>query len=188
MKIIFLGDSLTAGYGLRAEETYPVLLTKVFPKSRQFINAGINGNTSADGLHRLEQVLSHRPDYLAIALGANDMLRGVPVEQVKRNLSEIVERGTRSGARALLLGMQAVPFYGAQYAASFNRIYFELEKRFGIPHLPFFIESVALKQHLNLPDGVHPNAEGHREIAKVVSQFISRVLATGQEVVAADNR
>lgn len=178
-RIVFLGDSLTAGYGLDPEQAYPKLVETALRKSGKdvtAINAGVSGDTTAGGLRRLNWILRQPVDTLFVALGANDALRGQSVEAAKSNLRDIIRtaRKAHPQARIVLAGMLAPPNMGEAYRAAFNRIYPDLADSEDVELMPFLLEGVAGEPQLNLPDGVHPNAEGHRQIARQVTELLDR--------------
>jgi acyl-CoA thioesterase I len=169
--VVFLGDSLTAGYGLSEEQAYPALLEARMHEAGlrlPVVNAGVSGDTTAGGLSRLDWILRQKVAVLVVALGANDGLRGVPLEETRRNLSRIVERARAAGAQVILAGMRLPVNYGPQYRSGFERIYADLARRYGVPVVPFLLEGVGGVARLNQADGIHPTAEGQRIIADVV--------------------
>ncbi len=187
--IIFLGDSITAGYGLSsAARAFPALIGEVLRERElpyRIINAGTSGDTTAGGLYRLPRLLEGRPSFLVVGLGANDMLRGVPAGQVEGHLNQIVSLTLAAGARPLLLGMRAVPFHGEAYRREFDGIYSRVAARHAVPVLPFFIEPIVGRADCNQADGIHPNAEGQRRIAAAVFSFLVQVLGHAEECPAA---
>lgn len=177
--VVFLGDSLTAGLGLGLEQTYPSLVAELVAARGlpiRVVNAGVSGDTTAGGLARLDWVLAQRPDLLVVGLGANDGLRGQPLGEVEANLRRIVERARGSGSKVLVLGMQIPRSYGPDYADAFADIYPRLARELGVPLVPFLLEGVAGVPELNLEDGIHPNAEGHRWMAETVATHLERIL------------
>jgi len=170
-RIVFLGDSLTAGYGLPKEASVPSLIQARLRESGyayDVVNAGVSGDTSAGGLNRLEWSLEGDVKILVIELGANDGLRGLPVANMKRNLTEIIMRAQARGIAVVLTGMEAPPNFGAAYTAEFRQVYRDLAREHRVTFVPFYLEGVAGLPHLNLADGMHPNAEG----ARIVEQTI----------------
>jgi acyl-CoA thioesterase I len=166
-RIVFLGDSLTAGYGLAKEESVPALIqarlrTQGYPYD--VINAGVSGDTSAGGLSRLDWSLEGNVRILVIELGANDGLRGLPVANMKRNLTEVITRAQARSIKVVLTGMEAPPNFGAVYTDEFRQVYHDLAKLPGVTFMPFYLDGVAGIPHLNIADGIHPNAEGARII------------------------
>ena len=178
-RVVFLGDSLTAGLGLGEEEAYPALVGGLLAQRGivvRIVNAGVSGDTSAGGLARVDWVLSLQPEILVVALGANDGLRGQPVDSIAANLREIVRRARAAGSRVLLVGMKMPPNYGPEYTRDFEAIYARLAREFDLPFLPFLLEGVATIPQLNQPDGLHPTAEGQRKIADLVVQALLPLL------------
>lgn len=175
LRVIFLGDSLTAGLGLPEGEAYPALIENRLLDDGydvEVVNAGVSGDTTAGGLARLDWLLDQGPEVLVVGLGANDGLRGLPLDGMEENLRQIVERGRDGGARVLLLGMKIPPSQGLDYAARFEEIYPELASELDVPLVPFLLEDVAARPALNMPDRIHPNSRGHRRIAATVYPFV----------------
>ena len=142
------------------------------------VNAGVSGDTTAGGLRRAEWVLSQRPDVVVLALGANDGLRGLPLEETEKNLRGIVAKAREAGARVLLCGMLIPTSYGPQYQEGFGRLFPRLAKEEGLPLVPFLLEGVAGRKELNLEDGIHPNPEGQRIVAANVLPGLEAILAS----------
>lgn len=183
-KVVFLGDSLTAGLGLAEDRAYPALVGKALAAQGhpiRVVNAGVSGDTSAGGLRRLDWLLSQKPDLLVVCLGANDGLRGLPLEETEKNLREIVTRARAAGAKVLLVGMLIPPNYGADYAQGFAAIYPRLAKEFArdadFAYVPFLLEGVGGVEELNQADGIHPNEEGQEKVAQNLVAPLARLLA-----------
>jgi acyl-CoA thioesterase-1 len=177
--IVFLGDSLTAGLGLDAPLSFPsVIQQRLDERGLPFavVNAGVSGDTSAGGLRRLEWSLQGNPRVLIVALGGNDGLRGLPPEDLKKNLAAIIEAGQHAGLQVILAGMEAPPNNGPDYTARFRRVYPELAKTYDIPLIPFLLQGVAGDPALNQADGIHPNQEGARRVADTVWSALEPVL------------
>lgn len=177
--IAVLGDSLTAGLGVAAEEAYPALLEARLRReglAYRVVNAGVSGDTTAGALRRLDWVLRARPDVVVVALGANDGLRGLPVDAMRDNLVAIVTRLRRAGARVLLAGMRLPPNYGDAYTRAFADAFDDVARRTSVPRLPFLLEGVAGVPALNQPDGIHPNAAGQRVVADTVWRALRPLL------------
>lgn len=179
--ILIFGDSLTAGYGLSPEEAFPALVEKQLKetgKSCKVINAGLSGETSAGGLSRIEWVLRQPIDVFMLELGGNDGLRGLPLEQTKKNLQSIIDKVKvkNPNAKIVITGMMVPPNMGTDYTTQFKAIFPELAKKNKATLLPFLLEGVAGDEKLNLPDGIHPNIEGHKIVAKTVTRTISPLL------------
>lgn len=178
-RVVMLGDSITAGYGLAAGEELPVQLEKALESegiAASVENAGVSGDTSAGGLSRLDWAIQGSPDLVIVALGANDGLRGVDPADTRNNLSAIIDRLRQKGARVVLAGMYAPPNMGAEYGERFNRIYPEIAAEQDVRLYPFLLDGVAADPSLNQADGIHPNAEGARIIAGRLAEAIAPVL------------
>ena len=167
--VVALGDSLTAGLGVAPDEAWPALIEARLRREGypyRVVNAGVSGDTTAGGLRRVDWVLKNRPEVAVVALGANDGLRGLGTETMESNLVAIVERLRGAGARVLVAGMQVPPNYGAAYTRAFSGVFPDVARRTGSALMPFLLDGVAADPRLNLPDGIHPNAAGHRAIAE----------------------
>ncbi|MFL6199493.1 MAG: arylesterase [Thermoanaerobaculia bacterium] len=178
--VVFLGDSLTAGYGLGGEQAYPALVEKRLKEQGvpvHVLNAGVSGDTTAGGLSRLDWLLSQKPEVVVVGLGGNDGLRGLPLEQADRNLREIVRRSKAAGARVLLLGMQIPPNYGPEYAQGFADMYPRIAREMDVPLVPFLLEGVGGDEALNQADGIHPTAAGQEKVADLVTPYVADVLS-----------
>jgi acyl-CoA thioesterase I len=179
-RIVFLGDSLTAGLGLPREQSTPSLIQERLIADGyhyEVVNAGVSGDTSAGGLSRLDWSLEGDVEVLVIELGANDGLRGLPVPQMKRNLDEIIRRAEARGITVILTGMEAPPNYGPQYTAEFRKAYRDLADEHHVTFVPFYLDGVAGIPSLNNADGIHPNAEGARIIAGTLWSALEPVLS-----------
>lgn len=180
VKIVALGDSLTAGYGLpEADGFVPRLQAALAAKgiSAQIINAGVSGDTASGGLARLEWSVPDGTDAVIVELGANDMLRGINPQVTRDALDAILRRLTERHIAVLLCGMRAAPNLGADFGGAFSRIYAELAAKYGVLLYPFFLDGVAADASLNQRDGLHPNAAG-------VTRIVSRILPKVEELVA----
>jgi acyl-CoA thioesterase-1 len=177
--IVALGDSHTAGHGLSPEEAYPALLEARHAQEGydyRVVNAGVSGDTSAGGLRRIDWALKLGPEIVIVALGANDGLRGLPPTAMRDNLLAIVQRARNAGARVLLAGMQLPPNYGTSYTQSFEKVFADVAQTARVPLIPFLLQGVGGEARLNLPDGIHPNAEGQRRIAEHVWPYLQPLL------------
>lgn len=178
-KIVLLGDSLTAGYGLPRDASVPALLQRKLDENGyqyEVINAGVSGDTSAGGARRVTKALEGDVRVLVVELGGNDGLRGLPPKQLKENLTEIVEAGKARGAKVLLAGMEAPPNLGPEYTTKFREVFVEVSDEQDVPLLPFFLEGVAGRLEYNQPDGIHPNTEGARIVAGLVYEHLAPLL------------
>lgn len=179
--ILFFGDSLTAGYGLSPEEAFPALTEKKLNEKMKLckvINAGLSGETSAGGLTRIDWVLRQPVDIFILELGANDGLRGLPLEQTEKNLQAIINKVKKKypEAKIVLAGMMVPPNMGKDYSTKFQTIYPRLAKNNKATLIPFLLEGVAGNEKLNLPDGIHPNVEGHKIVATTITNNIKHLL------------
>ena len=180
-RIVFLGDSLTAGYGLAKDQAVPALVQDRLDATGlnyEVVNAGVSGDTSAGGLSRLDWALEGDVRVLVVELGANDGLRGLPVENMKRNLDEIITRAKTRRIAVLLTGMEAPPNYGAAYTTDYRGVFADLAKQHDIAFLPFYLDGVAGVSSLNIADGMHPNPEGSRRIEASVWQRLEPLLTS----------
>jgi len=178
--VVVLGDSLTAGFGVAAEEAWPALIGARLKREGypyRVVNAGVSGDTTAGGLRRVDWVLRNRPEVAVVALGANDGLRGLGTDAMEANLLAIVERLRAGGARVLVAGMEVPPNYGAPYARAFRHVFPNVARRTGAALMPFLLDGVAADPRLNQADGVHPNVAGHRAIADRVYPHLVALLA-----------
>ena len=178
-RIVFLGDSLTAGLGLQKEQAVPALVQQRLDSlgfGYEVVNAGVSGDTSAGGLSRLDWSLDGDVRVLVIELGANDGLRGNPVAGMKRNLDEIIRRAKAKGIRVLLTGMEAPPNFGQAYTNEFRRVFADLAREHDVAFMPFFLDGVAGIPALNNADGIHPNPEGARLVERALWQTLAPLL------------
>lgn len=178
-RIVFLGDSLTAGYGLARSESVPALIQARLDRegySYEVVNAGVSGDTSAGGVSRLDWALDGDVRILVVELGANDGLRGLPVENMKRNLDTIISRAKARGIKVLLTGMEAPPNYGPAYTSAFRQAFRDLANAHDVAFVPFYLEGVAGIPELNLADGIHPNARGARIIERTIWEALEPLL------------
>ena len=177
--VLFIGDSLTAGYGVRKDEAFPALIEKELSRSStpiKAINAGISGSVSAEADRRLKWQLKNKPSILVLALGANDALKGTPIPVIKKNLTAVIDLAQKNGVKVLLVGIKIFANFGADYALELESMYKNLAKEKNVTFLPFLLEDVALKKELNQPDGKHPNAKGHEVVAKTVLKHLGPML------------
>lgn len=175
--ILFLGDSLTEGYQLAKEEAFPSLIENELKKKHKdikVINGGVSGATSASGMKRLDWYLKTKPDIMVLALGANDGLRGLKLTDTEKNLSKVIEKAQAKGITVILAGMQMPTNMGEKYRDEFQKMFPKVAKKYSIKLIPFLLEGVGAVPELNLPDGIHPNAKGH----KIMAQTVLKVLET----------
>ncbi len=179
IRMVVLGDSLSAGLGLPGPAAFPARLQKALKSNGidvDMINAGVSGDTSSGGRDRLDWSVPEGTEVVIVELGANDAMRGIDPKITREALSEIVTRLKARKIAVLLCGMLAPPNYGSEFAARFNSIYPELSKSFAVPLYPFFLEGVAADARLNQPDGLHPTAEGVDVIVKNILPTVQALL------------
>jgi acyl-CoA thioesterase I len=177
--IVAFGDSLTAGLGVSAEQSYPAQLTaRLLAEGYPYrvVNAGVSGDTTAGGLRRVDWALRLRPEIVILELGINDALRGQDLASVRANLDQLVERFQSAGARVLIAGMRLPPNYGARYGAELQRLYEDVARKRGAPLMPFFLDGVGGNPRLNQMDGIHPTAEGYRIIVDRLWPYLRPLL------------
>lgn len=183
-RVVFLGDSLTAGLGLAPSQAFPSLIGERLQKERpsiEIVNAGISGDTAAGGRRRLEWALEGDVRVLVLALGANDGLRGSPVAAMKSDLQAIIRAGKARGITVLLLGMEAPPNFGPEYTAEFRQAFRDLADAEDVAFVPFFLEGVAGVPALNQSDGIHPNAAGTSRVADLVWKSLEPIVESRLE-------
>jgi len=179
--ILFFGDSLTAGLGLDTSEAYPALIQKRLDSlnyNYKVVNAGLSGETTAGGKNRIDWVLKQDIDVFVLELGANDGLRGIPLDETRKNLEEIINtvKTKNTNVKIILAGMQIPPNMGQEYTSKFRAIFPELAKQYNIPLIPFLLEGVAGNPDLNQADGIHPTAEGYKIVAENVWDVMENVI------------
>ncbi len=178
--ILAFGDSLTAGLGVPMDAAYPAVLAKRLRDQGfdyQVINAGVSGETTAGGLRRLNWVLRrHKPDIVILELGANDGLRGLNLQQMKKNLSGIIERFQKEDIKVILAGMKIPPNYGANYTTAFEQTFVALAAHYKLSLIPFFLEGVAAIPALNQRDGIHPNAKGYEVVIDKIFPIVTKAI------------
>lgn len=178
--LVIIGDSLTEGYGVSAEQSFPVKLEELINKSGKnwkVTNHGISGSTTASAPSRIRWVLKNPPDLVLLALGANDGLRGFKPEATEKNLNDAINILKEKNIKVILAGMKMPPNYrGGAFGKKFEDLYPALAKKHNIPLVPFILEGVAGKPELNQKDGIHPNVKGHEVIAETIFKSISRHL------------
>lgn len=181
--ILFLGDSLTEGYGLQENESFPSLIESMLAADSldhvRIINAGISGSTSASGLSRLQWYIRSRPDLMVLSLGANDGLRGLSIDEMKANLTKTIEYALDNNVQVAITGMLVPPNMGPEYTEAFAQVFPDLAEKYKIPFMPFLLQDVAAIPELNQADGIHPNVEGTKIVAENVYSFLKTLLPSG---------
>ena len=180
-KILFFGDSITAGYQLEEQDAFTTGIQQTIDSlglGYTVVNAGVSGETSSGGLNRIDWVLRQPVDIFCLELGANDALRGLDPAETEKNLNEIINKvkATLPGVQVILLGMMAPPNMGVQYSEKFNKIYPELATKHQCPIVPFLLDGVAGITELNLQDGIHPNKKGHEVLKNNVWKVLKDYL------------
>lgn len=180
-RIVFFGDSITAGYGLSTEQAFPALVQERLDSmgmAYQVINAGLSGETSAGGLGRIDWILKTKPDIFILELGGNDGLRGLSLDETEKNLTTMIEkvRGRNPDVVIFVAGMQIPPNLGQEYTERFQGLFAKVAKANNTKLIPFLLENVGGEPDLNLADGIHPNIEGHQIVAETVWANISKYL------------
>jgi acyl-CoA thioesterase-1 len=179
VRILFIGDSLTAGYGVKREEAFPEKVGELLRSKGydvQIVNGGISGSVTAEADRRLKWYLKSKPDVLVLALGANDALKGTPPDVIKRNLATAIDLARAQNVKVLLVGMRIFENFGPDYSKKFEAVYRDLAREKKVAFLPFLLEPVALRPELNQSDRKHPNAKGHELIARHVAEKLEAVL------------
>ncbi len=178
LKVVCLGDSLSEGLGVSQGEAWPVLAEAILKKNFpiEIINRSVSGSTTASGLGRLKWLLKGgmKPDLLILELGANDGLRGLNVQAMKKNLAAVIDYAMSQQIDVMLVGMQMPPNYGKAYADDFRKVYQELAKAKKVTFVPFLLEGVAANPELNQADGIHPNAKGHAIMAQMMVRHLEK--------------
>jgi acyl-CoA thioesterase-1 len=177
--IVCFGDSLTAGLGIESTASYPADLQRLLDTAGyryRVVNEGVSGDTTKDGLERIDSILAHKPQIVVLEFGGNDGLRGLPVSVTQQNIAMMIERLQRSGAKVALAGISLPPQYGHDYIARFDAMYPTLARQFHLPVLPFILQDVYGVDGDIQSDGVHPTAQGAKQVAANVQKLIQPML------------
>lgn len=176
-RIAIIGDSLTEGYGVPAESSFPKVLEKLCHENGRLdievMSSGSSGSTSASGPSRVQWALKSKPDLIIVALGANDGLRGLEVEQMRKNLERTIQEAKKAQVKVVLAGMKAPPNLGRDYTKAYENSFSEVAHAEGIPLFPFLLEGVAGEPELNIDDGIHPNEAGHQIMGQNLFRFLT---------------
>lgn len=179
VRILAFGDSLTAGLGLAEQDTLPTRLADALNKMGRpviMINGGVSGDTTADGVSRLDWALADKPQIMILALGANDMLRGLDPKTTRTNLEAIIQKAQAAGVEVVLAGMLSPPNLGTEYKAAFDAIYPDLAKAHNLLFMPFLLQDVAQDSDLNQADGIHPNGNGVAIIVRNLLPYVTEAM------------
>ena len=177
--IVAFGDSLSAGFGADPGKSFPDFLQKDLDATGlhwRVVNAGVSGNTTTDGLSRLNEILAYKPRITIVEFGGNDGLRGLPIATTRTNLEQIVQKLQGAGSKIVLAGMTLPPNYGADYIKPFQQIYVDLAIQYKVPRIPFLLDGVATHPDLMQRDGIHPTAQGNEIVAKTVMRYLKPLL------------
>lgn len=183
-RIVAFGDSLTAGLGVRVDQSYPAQLQRRLDSlgyHYRVINAGVSGDTTAGGLRRVSWILSSKPELVILELGANDGLRGLRIEETHNNLRQIVQRLQEARVLVVLAGMKLPPNYGQDYTTQFEAMYQALAREYQIQFIPFFLEGVGGTSSFNQADGIHPTGEGYHIVVENLLKVLKPVLKERQQ-------
>ena len=190
--VLFVGTSLTAGYGVGGNVAYPARIQEMIDAAAlpyRVVNAGISGETSAGGLRRIDWTLQQPADVVVLELGANDGLRGIDPSEMRSNLVDIIQRARarNSDMAIVIVGMEAPPNLGDQYTSRFRSVFRELAEEYDAALVPFLLDSVAAQPELNIADGMHPNVDGHQILARTVWRVLEPVLRTRAQRESGDD-
>jgi acyl-CoA thioesterase I len=177
--IVAFGDSLSAGYGADPGKSFPDFLQKDLDAAGlhwRVLNAGVSGNTTTDGLDRIQEVLARKPRITILEFGGNDGLRGLPLATTRENLAAMIQMLEATGSKVLLAGMTLPPNYGGDYVTKFGQIYVDLAKKYNLPRIPFLLADVAFRPGMMQQDGIHPTAEGNQIVAQTVMRYLKPML------------
>jgi len=177
--MVAFGDSLSAGYGAEPGKSFPDFLQKDLDSAGlrwRVVNAGVSGNTTTDGLDRINEVLAYKPRVTIVEFGGNDGLRGLPIQTTRANLEQMVQMLKGAGSKVVLAGMTLPPNYGPDYIRSFEGIYQDLAAKYKVPRIPFLLDDVAIHPELMQRDGIHPTAQGNEIVAKTVMRYLKPLL------------
>lgn len=178
-RVVFLGDSISAGLHLPASAAFPAVLARRLATAGHpftLVNAGVSGDTTSGGLRRVDWLLRQRPQIVVIELGGNDGLRGVELAHIEANLRAIIDKVRKAGATPLLLGMRLPPNYGADYVSAFDDLYPRLSRELDLAFVPFFMKDVAGDPDMNLEDGLHPTEAGHERLATRIQPVLQTLV------------
>ncbi len=181
IKVLFLGDSLTEGYGINKAKAYPSVVKEVLESEGhkvEILNGSVSGSTTASCLSRLRWFAKTKPALVFVALGGNDGLRGIKVESSQSHLEKCITYAQKEKIRVIISGMMVPPNYGPDYSQAFENMYPSLSKKFNVKLMPFLLVDVAGKKALNQEDGIHPNESGHEVMGKNVAAFMLKILRT----------
>jgi acyl-CoA thioesterase I len=176
---VAFGDSLSAGYGAEPGKSFPDFLQKDLDTAGlhwRVLNAGVSGNTTTDGLDRIQEVLARKPRITILEFGGNDGLRGLPLDTTRANLAQMIQTLEAAGSKVLIAGMTLPPNYGGDYITKFGQIYVDLAKKYNAPRIPFLLSDVVFRPGMMQQDGIHPTAQGNQIVAQTVMRYLKPML------------
>ncbi len=177
--VLFLGDSLTEGYGVPKSKAFPTLVINKLKKDKPnitMLNGSVSGSTSASAVSRVKWFSKVNPKILFLSLGANDALRGIDIKETQKNLDAAVSLAQAKGMTVVIAGMQAPPNYGAEYSKGFSAIFKKIAKKFKLIYIPFLLDKVAGEKEYNQNDGIHPNEKGHEMMSETILPYLKKSL------------
>ena len=182
--ILAFGNSLTAGFGVPDDQSYPSRLQNILIQNgypHKVVNGGVSGDTTAGGVRRIKWLMKHAPDIVILELGANDGLRGLSLKEMESNLEQIIGVCKGGGARVLLTGMKVPPNYGEEYAVEFEKVFIRLAEKHSLSLVPFFLEDVAGVREHTQPDGIHPLGSGYSIVVQTIWKYLEPLIDNGSK-------
>ena len=182
--ILAFGNSLTAGFGVPDDQSYPSRLQNILIQNgypHKVVNGGVSGDTTAGGVRRIKWLMKHAPDIVILELGANDGLRGLSLKEMESNLEQIIGVCEMGGARVLLTGMKVPPNYGEEYAVEFEKVFIRLAEKHSLSLVPFFLEDVAGVREHTQPDGIHPLGSGYSIVVQTIWKYLEPLIDNGSK-------
>lgn len=180
--ILAFGNSLTAGFGVADDQTYPARLQNILVQNgypHKVVNGGVSGDTTAGGVRRIKWLMQNVPEIVILELGANDGLRGLSLGEMESNLEKIISICEEDGAKVLLTGMKAPPNYGKEYTVEFEKVFIRLAEKYNLPFVPFFLEGVAGVREHTQSDGIHPLSSGYSIVVQNIWKYLEPLIDTG---------
>ena len=182
--ILAFGNSLTAGFGVPDDESYPSKLQNILIQNgypHKVVNGGVSGDTTAGGVRRIKWLMKHAPEIVILELGANDGLRGLSLREMESNLERIINICEEGGARVLLTGIKVPPNYGEEYTIEFEKVFFRLAKKYNLSLVPFFLEGVAGVRKYTQSDGIHPLGSGYSIVVQTIWKYLEPLMDVGSK-------
>lgn len=185
--ILAFGNSLTAGFGVPNNESYPSRLQKILIQNgypHKVVNGGVSGDTTAGGVRRIKWLMKHAPEIVVLELGANDGLRGLSLNEMESNLERIINICEEGGATVLLTGMKVPPNYGEEYTLEFEKVFFRLARKYNLSLVPFFLEGIAGIREYTQSDGIHPLGSGYSIVVQTIWKYLKPLMDTDSKAKA----